>query len=62
VPIEVPPLRERRGDFPQLVGALRRRAHTRGLAPKEIEQAAVQRLTAHDWPGNIRELRRRERC
>jgi two-component system, NtrC family, nitrogen regulation response regulator NtrX len=28
-----------------------------GLPAKEFEAAAVQRLTAHDWPGNIRELR-----
>jgi two-component system nitrogen regulation response regulator NtrX len=58
VPIHVPPLRERRGDIPQLVahfaGELMRRG---GLAAKEIEPGAVQRLTAHDWPGNIRELR-----
>jgi two-component system nitrogen regulation response regulator NtrX len=57
VPIHVPPLRERRGDIPQLVahfaGELMRRG---GLAAKEIEPGAVQRLAAHDWPGNIREL------
>jgi two-component system nitrogen regulation response regulator NtrX len=41
VPIEVPPLRARRG----------------GLPPKELAREAVQRLAAHDWPGNIRELR-----
>jgi two-component system, NtrC family, nitrogen regulation response regulator NtrX len=58
VPIEVPPLRERRADIPQLVAhfaaGLTRRG---GLPAKEFEAAAVQRLTAHDWPGNIRELR-----
>ncbi len=58
VPIEVPPLRERRADIPQLVAhfaaGLTRRG---GLPPKEFEPAAVQRLTGHDWPGNIRELR-----
>jgi len=28
-----------------------------GLPAKEFETAAVERLTAHDWPGNIRELK-----
>jgi two-component system nitrogen regulation response regulator NtrX len=58
VPIEVPPLRARRGDIPQLlehfVAQLTRRG---GLPPKQLARDAVQRLAAHDWPGNIRELR-----
>ncbi len=57
VPIEVPPLRERRGDIPQLVAHFAAELTRSGLPPKEIEQAAVLRLTAHDWPGNIRELK-----
>jgi two-component system nitrogen regulation response regulator NtrX len=57
VPIEVPPLRERRGDIPQLVAHFAAELTRGGLPPKEIEAAAVQRLTAHDWPGNIRELK-----
>ena len=57
VPIEVPPLRERRGDIPQLVTHFAAELTRGGLPPKEIEPAAVQRLTAHDWPGNIRELK-----
>jgi two-component system nitrogen regulation response regulator NtrX len=58
VPIEVPPLRARRGDIAQLVehfvAQLTRRG---GLPPKQLAREAVQRLAAHDWPGNIRELR-----
>ena len=58
VPIHVPPLRERRGDIAQLVahftGELTKRG---GLPAKEFEPAALERLTAHDWPGNIRELK-----
>jgi len=58
VPIHVPALRERRGDIAQLVahfaGELTQRG---GLPAKEFEAAAVERLTAHDWPGNIRELK-----
>ena len=57
VPIDVPPLRERRGDIPQLAAHFAAELRRDGLPPKEIEPAAVQRLVAHDWPGNIRELR-----
>jgi len=58
VPIDVPPLRERRGDIPQLAQHFSAELMKRGgLAAREIEPAAVQRLAAHDWPGNIRELR-----
>ncbi len=55
--IEVPPLRDRRGDIPALVdnvmARLNRELH-RDL--REIEQKAVNRLQAYDWPGNVREL------
>jgi len=57
VPIEVPPLRARRGDIPELVAYFTAELTRGGLPPKEIEPAAVQRLAAHDWPGNIRELK-----
>ena len=58
VPIEVPPLRERRADIPQLVqhfvDELTKRT---GLPAKAFDDGALQRLSAYDWPGNIRELR-----
>jgi two-component system nitrogen regulation response regulator NtrX len=58
VPIEVPPLRARRSDIPQLIehfaAQLREQA---GLQPKRFDPDAVKRLAAYDWPGNIRELR-----
>jgi two-component system nitrogen regulation response regulator NtrX len=58
VPIHVPPLRERRSDIPQLVAHFAAElTHHGGLAAKDIEPAALERLTAHDWPGNIRELK-----
>jgi two-component system nitrogen regulation response regulator NtrX len=58
VPIHVPPLRERRGDIAQLVTHFANElARQGGLPVKEIEAGAVERLTAHDWPGNIRELK-----
>jgi len=58
VPIEVPPLRARRADVPQLVEHFAAQLTRRGgLPPKPIAKEAVQRLAARDWPGNIRELR-----
>jgi len=58
VPINVPPLRERREDIPQLVlhflDTLSRRE---GVAPRTIAPDAVERLQQLDWPGNVRELR-----
>ncbi len=58
VPIHVPPLRERRGDIAQLITHFTNELRQRGGLPaKEFDDAAVERLTAHDWPGNIRELK-----
>ncbi len=58
VPVEVPPLRTRRGDVPQLVEHFAEQLYSRGgLQPRQFDQEAVQRLAAYDWPGNIRELR-----
>ncbi|WP_437309680.1 sigma 54-interacting transcriptional regulator [Sorangium sp. So ce388] len=55
--IAVPPLRERPGDILPLaryfVGLHGRRA---GSAPCGLASSAVERLLAHPWPGNIREL------
>ncbi|MDX9976252.1 MAG: sigma-54 dependent transcriptional regulator [FCB group bacterium] len=55
--VRVPPLRERRGDIPQLVNHILAR-----LGPElhkdiqGLEEAALRRLQAYDWPGNVREL------
>jgi two-component system nitrogen regulation response regulator NtrX len=58
VPIEVPPLRARRGDIPQLIQHFTRQlTRPAGLQPKTFDPEALTRLAAHDWPGNIRELR-----
>ena len=58
VPIEVPPLRARRADVPQLVEHFAGQVgRSGGLPPRRFEPEAVQRLAARDWPGNIRELR-----
>ena len=58
VPIVVPPLRERREDIAMLVQHFIQRLTAEGSAPlKSLEPTALDRLSAHDWPGNIRELR-----
>jgi DNA-binding NtrC family response regulator len=57
VPIHLPALRERRQDIPMLVDHFIARFNDR--LKKQItgvEPAAVDRLMAHNWPGNIREL------
>jgi len=58
VPMVVPPLRERREDIPMLVEHfLQRLAQESGLPPRQVDDAAMDRLAALDWPGNVRELR-----
>ena len=57
-PIELPPLRERRGDIPILLDHfLQMYSKQNGKAKKKFSQSAVKILTEHyDWPGNVREL------
>ncbi len=57
VDLELPPLRERKEDIPELVGFFMREQNARqGLNISDISPRALQALTAYDWPGNIREL------
>jgi sigma-54 specific flagellar transcriptional regulator A len=63
VPIEMPPLRERREDIPLLFSELNARLSGRGLAAKGVSDAALRAMFAYDWPGNVRELANLvERC
>jgi transcriptional regulator with GAF, ATPase, and Fis domain len=56
-PIEVPPLRERRGDIPSLVDHFVDLACRRLKIPKpRFAPSQLQLLQNYDWPGNIREL------
>ncbi|HEU5059353.1 MAG TPA: sigma 54-interacting transcriptional regulator [Kofleriaceae bacterium] len=62
VPIEVPPLRERRGDIPLLAAHFARQFLARDDRPADTWPAAdLERafagLEAQEWPGNVRELR-----
>jgi len=58
VTIDLPPLRERRADVPLLIDHFRKEfAETYGRDVPDVSRAARQALIAHDWPGNIRQLR-----
>jgi two-component system nitrogen regulation response regulator NtrX len=58
LPMEVPPLRERREDIPLLVRHfVQVHAEEQGLKVKEVDPEAMNVLKQYDWPGNIRELR-----
>lgn len=58
VPIELPPLRERRDDIPMLVKHFTTLMVRNGRASrKHLTEGALSRLKAMDWPGNVRQLR-----
>jgi two-component system nitrogen regulation response regulator NtrX len=58
VPVRIPPLKERREDIPDLVNHfLTRFAAERRISPPRISEEALAALQAHDWPGNVRQLR-----
>ncbi|HSB36710.1 MAG TPA: helix-turn-helix domain-containing protein, partial [Thermoanaerobaculia bacterium] len=55
VPVEIPPLRQRKEDVPLLVAHFFRR-----FAPERevrVSAAAARSLESYHWPGNVRELR-----
>jgi DNA-binding NtrC family response regulator len=58
ITINVPPLRERSGDIPELVDHFMKQICAEdGLPPKAISREALSELQSMPWPGNIRELR-----
>jgi DNA-binding NtrC family response regulator len=58
VQIHLPPLRERRGDvMPLAAHFIARFAERHGRPALSLDDDARRALLAHDWPGNIRELR-----
>jgi two-component system nitrogen regulation response regulator NtrX len=58
VPVRIPPLRERREDIPELSAHyLARFAAERRMPPPGLSDEALAALQAHDWPGNVRQLR-----
>jgi formate hydrogenlyase transcriptional activator len=56
-PIELPPLRERRSDIPQLVGfCLSQFSKRLGKKIDGVSRESMENLVNYPWPGNIREL------
>jgi DNA-binding NtrC family response regulator len=57
VPIELPPLRARREDIPELAQHfLERFSGAYGRPPQSLSESAITLLKQYSWPGNIREL------
>lgn len=57
VDLDMPPLRERIEDIPELVGFFIRENNARqGMNVVQISDAAMKALQKYRWPGNIREL------
>jgi len=57
IPIQLPPLRERRDDIPLLVAHfLKGKADGINRKTLQLTQQAMDMLCKHDWPGNVREL------
>ena len=58
IPLEVPPLRERREDIPLLVEHFLQKHTLSGNSnrPATLDQLAMQALCSYGWPGNVREL------
>jgi DNA-binding NtrC family response regulator len=57
IPVETPPLRERKDDIPLLVQHfLKKVQEDRRVPACTLDGDALAQLCAHDWPGNVREL------
>ena len=56
VPINIPPLRDRKEDIPELVNHFLEKAKTLKLEPKKFNTESFQILEKYQWPGNVREL------
>ena len=55
--LQLPPLRERADDIPELAEHFRERANERnGRSVEGFSEAAMARLQSYGWPGNVREL------
>jgi two-component system, NtrC family, response regulator HydG len=59
IPIQLPPLRARREDIPQLIEHFVEEVHRRNpeLPKREIAPEVIRRMIDLSWPGNVRELR-----
>ena len=57
-PLTLPPLHERKEDFPELVAHFARHvAAQNGWKEKSFAEGAINEMRKYGWPGNVRELR-----
>ncbi len=57
IPIQMPPLRDRREDIPELAEYfVAKAAREMGAKTTSLSPAAIAKLKSYDWPGNVREL------
>ena len=58
IPVQLPPLRERREDIPLLVQHFLQRLGAEQVPPRTVtmSQEALRRMMAYSWPGNVRQL------
>lgn len=57
IELQIPPLRERRSDIPLLVSSMLSELSEREQRKRTFSMEAMSLLEAHDYPGNVRELR-----
>ena len=63
IPIELPPLRERKGDIPLLAEhCLKKITKDNKKEIKGFSRGVLQKLMLHSWPGNVRELENTIEC
>jgi len=56
IPVEMPPLRKRRGDIPLLIEKFSKRFNDRFGTAKRFDSTAIEALLQYNFPGNVREL------
>ncbi len=57
IPVYLPPLRERKGDIPELVELfLKKKCEEMNMSPKRLTPESMEALKNYLWPGNVREL------
>ena len=56
VNLRIPPLRERKGDIPLLIGHFLERLQKATGVARTLSDSALRLMMAYDWPGNVREL------